>query len=175
MVDTLAAVLEAEHREIGWGIEIFAAGCSAGDRDPEPLRRAVSALRRHIYVEEQRLFPLLRQQELFAALMVMLREHGRNLGHPRRNRAGTDRRRRADAVPVPPVAGPAAAPQLQEGAHRLSAGRRGARAAPGCRTRNVPARRRGAGWLDLRGGEPDALNVRALGTAHWGRRAGPHR
>ncbi len=70
---SLAAALEREHREIDDGIAAFAV--AAGDR--EPLARAISALRRHIYLEEEILFPLLYQAEpaLAAPVFVMLREH----------------------------------------------------------------------------------------------------
>lgn len=70
---SLATALEREHREIDDGIAAFTA--SAGDR--EPLARAISALRRHIYLEEEILFPLLYRAEpaLAAPVFVMLREH----------------------------------------------------------------------------------------------------
>jgi iron-sulfur cluster repair protein YtfE (RIC family) len=70
---SLAAALEREHHEIDDGIAAFTA--AAGDRDP--LTRAISALRRHIYLEEEILFPLLYQAEpaLAAPVFVMLREH----------------------------------------------------------------------------------------------------
>ena len=72
--DSLAAALEREHHEIDDGIAKFA----AAPGDQQPLVHAIQALRRHIYLEEEILFPLLRQAEpaLGAALFVMLREHG---------------------------------------------------------------------------------------------------
>jgi iron-sulfur cluster repair protein YtfE (RIC family) len=70
---SLAAALEREHHEIDAGIAAFTAG--PGDR--QPLTRAIGALRRHIYLEEEFLFPLLREAEprLAAPVFVMLREH----------------------------------------------------------------------------------------------------
>jgi regulator of cell morphogenesis and NO signaling len=70
---SLAAALEHEHHEIDDGIAAFTA--SPGDR--QPLARATRALRRHIYLEEEFLFPLLCQAEpgLTAPVSVMLREH----------------------------------------------------------------------------------------------------
>jgi iron-sulfur cluster repair protein YtfE (RIC family) len=73
---TLAATLEREHREIDAGIEAFTAGLAAGAPDPAPLRGAMAALRRHIYLEEELLFPPLRDAGMVAPIFVMLREHG---------------------------------------------------------------------------------------------------
>jgi len=75
-IESLAAALEHEHREIDQGIEDFMAALAAGESRPEPLMRAVHALRRHIYLEERFLFPQLRQAGLVAPVFVMLREHG---------------------------------------------------------------------------------------------------
>lgn len=71
--ESVATVLEREHHEIDEGIEAFTAAPS----DPKPLMSAIDALRRHIYVEEEFLFPLLRTAEpgLAAPVSVMLREH----------------------------------------------------------------------------------------------------
>jgi len=71
--DSLAAALEWEHHEIDDGIAAFA----VAPGDQQPLVRAIRALRRHIYLEEEILFPLLHQAEpaLGAPLFVMLREH----------------------------------------------------------------------------------------------------
>jgi regulator of cell morphogenesis and NO signaling len=75
---SLAAALEHEHHEIDDGIAAFTA--SPGDR--QPLSRAIAALRRHIYLEEEFLFPLLHEAEpgLAAAVFVMLREHAQVWG-----------------------------------------------------------------------------------------------
>jgi regulator of cell morphogenesis and NO signaling len=71
--ESLAAALEWEHHEIDDGIAAFAV--TPGDQ--QPLVRAIRALRRHIYLEEEILFPLLHRAEpaLGAPLFVMLREH----------------------------------------------------------------------------------------------------
>ena len=71
--ETLAAVLEREHRAIDEGIEAFTA---SGGQDTGPLKRSLDALRRHIYLEEEFLFPPLREGGLMAPIFVMLREHG---------------------------------------------------------------------------------------------------
>jgi hemerythrin-like domain-containing protein len=73
---TVAEALEREHREIDDGIAAFVAGLAAGQRRTEPLRAAIAALRRHIYVEEEYLFPPLRSVGMIAPVFVMLREHG---------------------------------------------------------------------------------------------------
>lgn len=72
-IELLAKALEREHHEIDAGIAAFTA--SPGDR--QPLTRAIRALRRHIYLEEEFLFPLLCRAEpgLAAPALVMLREH----------------------------------------------------------------------------------------------------
>lgn len=80
--ETLAAALEREHREIDEGIETFTRGIAgAPGRSGEEsvigsLTRAMVALRRHIYLEEEFLFPPLRESGMLAPVLVMLREHG---------------------------------------------------------------------------------------------------
>ena len=75
---SLAAALEREHHEIDAGIAAF----TAAPWDRQPLARAIGALRRHIYLEEEFLFPLLREAEpgLAAPVFVMLREHAQIWG-----------------------------------------------------------------------------------------------
>lgn len=76
--DSLADALEREHREIDDGI----AAVVVTPDDREPLVRAIRALRHHIYLEEEILFPLLYQAEpgLAAPVFVMLREHAQIWG-----------------------------------------------------------------------------------------------
>ncbi len=71
--ESLAAALEREHHDIDAGIAAF----TASPGEPGPLTRAIRALRRHIYLEEEFLFPLLGEAEpgLRAPVFVMLREH----------------------------------------------------------------------------------------------------
>lgn len=73
---TLTAALEREHDEIDAGLEAFAAGLAEGGGDTSHLERAATALRRHIYLEEEFLFPPLRASGMLAPVLVMLREHG---------------------------------------------------------------------------------------------------
>ncbi len=72
-IESLAMALEREHHEIDEGIAAF----TAAPGDPQPLTRAIQALRRHIFLEEEFLFPLLCEAEpgLAAPVFVMLREH----------------------------------------------------------------------------------------------------
>lgn len=77
MVDTtLTAALEEEHQQIDEGLEAFLAGLDTGQSRREELARASTALRRHIYLEEEFLLPPLRASGLLAPVLVMLREHG---------------------------------------------------------------------------------------------------
>lgn len=72
---TLSAALEQEHHDIDGGIEEYSSGLKQGEIDPAPLVRAMHALRRHIYLEEEFLFPPLKTT-LMMPTFVMLREHG---------------------------------------------------------------------------------------------------
>ncbi|WP_137724137.1 hemerythrin domain-containing protein [Prescottella subtropica] len=67
----LSAALTREHHDIDAGIAAFVEG-----RDVAALTRAADALRRHIYLEEEFLFPPLRAAGLMGPVLVMLREHG---------------------------------------------------------------------------------------------------
>ncbi|UUT35165.1 hemerythrin domain-containing protein [Microbacterium elymi] len=69
----LADALTGEHHAIDAGIEASLADPDAG---PGPLREAMTALRRHIYLEEEFLFPPLRAAGMMMPILVMEREHG---------------------------------------------------------------------------------------------------
>ncbi len=71
--ENVSEVLEREHREIDKGIEAFLENPEGG---AAPLLQAARALRRHIYIEEEVVFPPLVETNLMAPIMVMLREHG---------------------------------------------------------------------------------------------------
>lgn len=71
----LGAAMEREHHEIDAGIEGFESADLDRDQRVESLRRAIAALRRHIFLEEEFLFPPM-QRDLAIPTMVMLREHG---------------------------------------------------------------------------------------------------
>lgn len=70
--ESLSAALEREHREIDHGIAAFL----TGPGEAAALARATAALRRHIYLEEEFLFPPLRDGGLSMPIFVMMREHG---------------------------------------------------------------------------------------------------
>ena len=76
MDDSLTALLEHEHHQIDAGIEAFLEGLAQGEVREQDLTRAVDELRRHIYLEEELLFPSLRAAGMIPAVLVMLREHG---------------------------------------------------------------------------------------------------
>jgi len=67
----LSEALILEHHQIDEGIEQYVA-----TGDIEPLRTAFEALRRHIYLEEEFLFPPIRAAGLLMPILVMIREHG---------------------------------------------------------------------------------------------------
>ena len=74
MTESLAAALEREHHEIDAGLESLSGNGTVPDI--EQALRSIAALRRHIYLEEEFLFPPLSGGNLMAPIMVMLREHG---------------------------------------------------------------------------------------------------
>jgi hemerythrin-like domain-containing protein len=69
---TLADALEYEHHEIDRGI----AAVLADPQQTAALSRALEALRRHIYLEEQFLFPPLYDAGEVPSIVLMVREHG---------------------------------------------------------------------------------------------------
>jgi hemerythrin-like domain-containing protein len=73
--DSLAEALEREHHEIDDGIEAFTAAQVIGERETAMLLGAIAALRRHIYLEEEFVFPPMRTGGMVAPLFVMVREH----------------------------------------------------------------------------------------------------
>lgn len=76
MTKTLADALTAEHLAIDVGISAFTTGLKGGEPQVDTMLEALAAHRRHIYLEEKFLFPPLRMGGMFAAILVMLREHG---------------------------------------------------------------------------------------------------
>lgn len=75
---SLAAAFTAEHHDIDAGIEQYLADTAAPDprQRAVPLQNAMAALRRHIYLGEEIVFPHLPKGALMMPLMVMRKEHG---------------------------------------------------------------------------------------------------
>lgn len=72
----VAAELTREHREIDSDIGAFIDALGNDAIDTTPLATAFEALRRHIYLEEDFLFPPIRAAGMVMPLMVMANEHG---------------------------------------------------------------------------------------------------
>ena len=79
MTADVGSALEREHRIIDDGIMIFAGTdpSAAASAQRTALLDAIAMLRRHIYLEEEYLFPPLRAAGLLGPVMVMVLEHGR--------------------------------------------------------------------------------------------------
>jgi len=75
--ESLRDALERDHREVDDALEGYANGSASGTWAQLGLKRAEEGLRRHIYAEEELLFPPLRQAGMTGPILVMLREHGR--------------------------------------------------------------------------------------------------
>ncbi len=70
---SLADAFTREHHQIDAGIERY---LQSDGQDVQPLFDALQALRRHIYLEEEIVFPHLPDGPLMMPLMVMYGEHG---------------------------------------------------------------------------------------------------
>lgn len=75
-VETLSAALEHEHQEVDAGISAFLAKLDAGSVDADALGATLGALRRHIYLEEQLLFPPISKGAQMMSVFGMIRGHG---------------------------------------------------------------------------------------------------
>lgn len=75
-VEPLSAALEREHQDVDAGIEAFLHKLDAGSVAGDVLGATLTALRRHIYLEEELLFPPLRQGALMMSIFGMIRGHG---------------------------------------------------------------------------------------------------
>ncbi len=74
--DTLSVALEGEHQKVDAGLEAFLEKLDAGIVDADGLLATLNFLRRHIYLEEQILFPPIRQGALMMSIFGMVRGHG---------------------------------------------------------------------------------------------------
>ncbi len=75
------AVLEAEHRWIDERFGQFQQGLEAGRADARPYDEAAKKLHRHIYLEEELLFPRVETRGLVGPTAVMAQEHGEICRH----------------------------------------------------------------------------------------------
>jgi hemerythrin-like domain-containing protein len=73
--ESVSAGLLREHHEIDEGLTTLTVASRSGEQDPSAVKRAIHALRRHIYLEEEFLFASLAEAGLIAPVFVMLREH----------------------------------------------------------------------------------------------------
>jgi len=73
--DIIEALIN-EHHDIDTEIEEFLRVLEQGGIESAPLTRAFDELKRHIYLEEEFLFPPIRKAGLLMPIMVMIREHG---------------------------------------------------------------------------------------------------
>jgi iron-sulfur cluster repair protein YtfE (RIC family) len=72
---SLQAALEGEHRDIDAEIEPIIHTGVITEENRRTLTHAAQELRRHIYAEEELLFPALREAGLVGPILVMLRDH----------------------------------------------------------------------------------------------------
>ena len=82
--ESISAALEAEHRWIDARFKRFEEGLARGHVVAEPFEEAARVLHRHIYIEEEVLFPAVEARGLVGPTAVMAMEHGeicRFLGH----------------------------------------------------------------------------------------------
>lgn len=73
---SLSAALEREHVQVDAGIGAFLDGLEGGSVDAASLRATLAVLRRHIYLEEQLLFPPISKGAHMMAVFGMIRGHG---------------------------------------------------------------------------------------------------
>ncbi|MEB3030780.1 hemerythrin domain-containing protein [[Mycobacterium] nativiensis] len=74
--ENLSAALEHEHQEVDAGISAFLEKLDAGSVDADALAATLAALRRHIYLEEQILFPPISKGAQMMSVFGMIRGHG---------------------------------------------------------------------------------------------------
>lgn len=73
---TVTTLLESEHRIIDEGFGVFRSGLATGVVAPSRFDEAARALRRHIFIEEELLFPELDARSFSGPIVVMVQEHG---------------------------------------------------------------------------------------------------
>lgn len=74
--ESVSAALESEHRWIDARFRRFEEGLARGQIATEPFEEAAKVLHRHIYLEEELLFPAVEARGLVSPTAVMAMEHG---------------------------------------------------------------------------------------------------
>ncbi|TXI62887.1 hemerythrin domain-containing protein [Mycolicibacterium mageritense] len=74
--EALSVALEREHLQVDAGFGAFLDGLEVGCVDADGLGTTLAALRRHIYLEEQLLFPPISRGAHMMAVFGMIRGHG---------------------------------------------------------------------------------------------------
>lgn len=74
---TVGSLLEEDHHRIDAQFRAFADSLASGPVDTAAFTAGSTALRHHIWVEEELHFPPLREAGLVGPILVMLSEHGR--------------------------------------------------------------------------------------------------
>ena len=74
--ESISAALESEHRCIDERFKRFEEGLASGHVVAEPFEEAAKVLHRHIYIEEEVLFPAVEARGLVGPTAVMAMEHG---------------------------------------------------------------------------------------------------
>ncbi len=73
---TVSAALGSEHRWINQRFETFRQGLARGQVDADPFAESMKVLHRHIYMEEEILFPVLETRGLVDVTTLLVQEHG---------------------------------------------------------------------------------------------------
>lgn len=71
-----SSVLEADHQRMDAGFDTFISLARAGTVDRGAVLPAIEDMRRHLWVEEEFFFPLLREAGVHAPVQIALRDHG---------------------------------------------------------------------------------------------------
>lgn len=74
--EALSVALEREHTEVDAALGAVLAQLAGGTVDADALDGTLTALRRHIYLEEELLFPPLRTGARMISIFGMIRGHG---------------------------------------------------------------------------------------------------
>lgn len=74
--EKLSTALMREHQDVDAGLGAFLEKLDAGSVDADALAGTLSALRRHIYAEEQILFPPISKGAQMMSVFGMIRGHG---------------------------------------------------------------------------------------------------